>query len=87
MRRGEAHRAERIREAVMSTPETRASAEAVVEAMLESVADLDDDDVAPAWAEEAAESVYADYEPGSLTAGELRTRLRRTLTEIACRDA
>lgn len=86
MRRGEAHRAERIREALMSTPELRASSQNVVEAMLEEVADMDEDDLAPGWVQKSAESVYSDHD-GEMTVGELRERLRRTLTEIAVRDA
>lgn len=83
----EAHRRERIRDVIMSAPQTRASAQAVVEEMLEAIADLDDDDVAPAWAENAVEAYDPDYEAGSLSAGELRSRLRATLAEIAERDA
>jgi hypothetical protein len=86
MARGDA-RLERIRETILSGRETRASAQSVVEAMLEEIADLDDDDVAPAWAENAAEAAIPGYELGEMTAGELRERLRSTLAEIAARDA
>lgn len=74
----------RIREALLSTPETRSSSEAVVHAILESVADLEDYDAIPEWVTECSEGI-GDEPPADV--GELRSRLRATLTEIACRDA
>jgi hypothetical protein len=77
-------RQQRIRETLVSLPETRESVQSVVETMLEAIAHLDDDAAAPVWAENAPEALGC--EPAA-TAGELRGRLREMLTEIAERDA
>lgn len=70
-----------IRETVMSHATTRASAAALVEAILGEISDLDADEQAPEW--------VADVHIQGLsvmTVGELRDRLRGAIEEIARRD-
>jgi hypothetical protein len=65
---------------LLGSPRLRAGSEDVVAAMLAELADLADDEPAPDW---VPPDPVADL---TLTAGEVRARLRLTLTELAARN-
>lgn len=73
-----------VREYVMAHRETRATAEELVQVILHELADMDEDETAPAWCT-TVEGVPAELT--ALTVGEVRQRLRITIEEIAARDS
>jgi hypothetical protein len=79
----EVERLETLRAVLMSQPPLRARAESVVEEMLMEIAEADDDASAQAWLEELGDGpVYGS----KITFGELRSRLRVTLADLAASD-